>query len=144
MLAWLFRRVPHLRLVPGLPALFDAFLLAGTALFYRERFAALHQIERAVLSWPGITVKIHRFGGTEFNLGPREVGHLHGNGLLDIPFTKALRDEIVSAGEARPHHIFPRSAWISYSVRSKADLPGAISLLRRNYERWQKSDSGQV
>ena len=144
MLAWLFRHVPQLRLVPGLPALFDVFLLAGTALFCRERFAALHQIEQAVLSWPGVTVKIHRFGGTEFNLGPREIGHIHGNGLLDIPFTKALRDEIVSAGQARPHHIFPKSAWVSYSIRDANDIPGAISLLRRNYERWQKSDSGQV
>ena len=144
MLAWLFRHVPLLRLIPGLPPLFDTFLLAWTALFHPKCLAALHQIEQTVLAWPGVTVKIHRFGGTEFNLGRNEIGHLHGHGLLDIPFTNAIRDEVVSAGQAQPHHIFSRSAWVSYSIRSEADVPGAIRLLRRSYERRKKSDSGQV
>jgi len=125
MLAWLALRLPSLRAVPGLPALFDALLLGWTA------------------QWPGVTVGVHRFGGTEFTLtvgqSRREVGHLHGNGLLDIPFTKALRDEMVGAGRARPHHIFPRSGWVSFYIHSEADAPGAVALLRRNYERRQAS-----
>lgn len=104
---------------------------------------SLHQIEKAVLSWPGVTVKLHRFGGTEFNLGRREIGHLHGNGLLDIPFTKAIRDEVVASGQAQPHHIFPQSGWISYFIRAEDDIPGAIALLRRNYDRWQALDAEQ-
>jgi hypothetical protein len=140
VLAWLFRHVPFLRLAPGLPALFDTLLLAGTVLLHPERRTSLHAIETAILSWPGVTTKIHRFGGTEFNLGRREIGHLHGNGLLDIPFTRPLRDEAVGAGRALPHHIFPRSGWISFYIRGEEDVPNAISLLWRSYDRWQRLD----
>ncbi len=143
MLASLFRHFSFLRLVPGLPALFDALLTAHTILFHKERCMSLHEIEKAVLAWPGVTVKLHRFGGTEFNLGKREIGHLHSNGLLDIPFTKAIRDEVVSSGQAHPHHIFPLSGWISYYIRSEDDAQGAIALLRRNYDRWQAMDMEQ-
>lgn len=137
MLAWLFRHFPLLRLVPGLPPLFDALLLGGTALRHRDRLRAMHRIEAIILSWPGVTVKVHRFGGTEFTLGRREIGHLHGHGLLDIPFTRAIREEVVRAGLAQPHHIFPKSAWVSFWVRAEADVPNAVALLRRNYERRQ-------
>ncbi len=141
MLAWLFRHVPFLRLAPGLPALFDTLLLAGTVLLRPERRTSLHAIETAILSWPGVTTKIHRFGGAEFNLGRREIGHLHGNGLLDIPLTKAIRDEVLGSGAAQPHHIFPHSGWVSVYLRSEEDVPGAVTLLRRNYERWQAQDA---
>ncbi len=141
MLAWLFRRFPLLRLVPGLPPLFDALLMGVTALRRPERLRAMHRIERAVLSWPGVTTKVHRFGGTEFNLGRREIGHLHGHGLLDIPFTRTLRDEAVQSGWALPHHIFPQSAWVSIYLRSEQDVPNAVDLLRRNYERRRAQDA---
>ncbi len=99
-LAWLFHRFPHLRLVPGLPSLFDALLMGGTALLHRERLVAMHLVEPAILPWPGVTTRIHRFGGTEFTLnavsGHREIGHLHENGLLDIPFSRPLRDAAAS------------------------------------------------
>lgn len=137
MLAWLSRHLPFLRLVPGLPQIFDALLMGGTALRHPERLAAMHHLEMAVLSWPGVGTKVHRFGGTEFTLntaqGPREIGHLHGNGLLDIPFTKTIREEVVQAGRAQPHHVFPQSAWVSVSLRSQSDVPNAVGLLRRSY-----------
>lgn len=144
MLAWLFQHLPFLRLVPGLPALFDALLMGGAGLLYPERLRAMHQVEKVIVSWPGVTTKIHRFGGTEFNFGRREIGHLHGNGLLDIPFTRPLRDEAVQAGRARPHHIFPRSAWVSFPIGAGSDVPNAIALLRRNYERWQAQEFEQA
>jgi len=144
MLAWLFRRFPLLRLVPGLPPLFDALLLGATGLRHPERLRAMHQVETVILAWPGVTTKVHRFGGTEFNLGRREVGHLHGHGLLDIPFTRTLRDEAVRSGRALPHHIFPHSAWVSVYLRTEADVPDAIALLRRNYEWWRAQDAERL
>lgn len=144
MLAWLFRHFSFLRLIPGLPPLFDALLLAATGLLHPERLRAMHQVETAVLSWPGVMTKIHRFGGTEFSLGRREIGHLHGNGLLDIPFTRPLRDEALQTGHAQTHHIFPNSAWISSRIRTESDVPNAVALLRRNYERWQRQDTEQA
>lgn len=137
MLASLFRHFPHLRRVHGLPQLVDTALLAHTLLLRRERIAPREAVERALLSWPGVTTRIHRFGGVEFIVGGREIGHLHGNGLLDIPFTRALRDEAVASGLARPHHVFPQSAWVSFDLHSAGDVPTALLLLRRNYDRWQ-------
>jgi len=140
-LAWVYRRLPLLRRVPGLPTLFDVLLLAGTALLRRDRLAAMHRVETAVLSWPGVSPRMHRFGGTEFTLTSgagrerREIGHLHGNGLLDIPFSRPLRDAAVAAGRAQPHHIFPQSAWVSLFLRAGADAEDAIALLRLNYDR---------
>lgn len=135
MLAALFRHFPRLRLVYGLPQIVDTALLAHTLLLRPTRIPPREAVERALLSWPGVTTKIHRFGGVEFIAGGREVGHLHGNGLLDIPFTRALRDEAIASGLARPHHIFPLSAWVSFDLHTEGDVPNALLLLRRNYDR---------
>jgi hypothetical protein len=92
------------------------------------------QIRQAALQWPGVTAHPHRFGGTEFRLGTREIGHVHGDWLVDIPFPTKIRDEIVAAGEAEPHHVLPETGWISRFVREEADVERAVRLLRRSYE----------
>jgi len=94
---------------------------------------AAEQIRRAVLSWEGLEAHPHRFGGTEFRLGRREIGHLHGDHLVDIPFPTKVRDEIVAAGEAEPHHILPETGWVSFYLRKEGDVERAIGLLRRSY-----------
>jgi hypothetical protein len=92
------------------------------------------QITQAALSWPGVSTHTHRFGGVEYRLGRRELGHIHGDHLVDIPFPSRVRDEIVAAGQARPHHILPESGWVSFYVREPGDIQRAIDLLRRSYE----------
>ena len=97
--------------------------------------AAGERIRREVLSWPGVEEAPHRFGGVEFRLGRREIGHLHGDRLADLPFPVRVREELVREGRARPHHVLPASGWVSYPIRGEADLPGAIALFRLSYER---------
>ena len=92
-------------------------------------------IQKTVMSWPGVTEGPHRFGGIQFSLGERELGHLHGDRMADLPFTRAVRDELIAAGRARPHHVLPDSGWVSYRLSSEADVPGAIALFRLSYER---------
>jgi hypothetical protein len=92
------------------------------------------QIVEAVLTWPGVEAHPHRFGGTEFLLGTREIGHIHGDHLVDIPFPTRVRQEVVAAGQARPHHVLPESGWVSVYLRQPSDVDGAITLLRRSYE----------
>ena len=91
-------------------------------------------IREQVLGWPGVTEQPHRFGGIEFLLGGRELGHLHGDRLADIPFTRAIRDQLVAAGRARRHHVLPESGWVTYDIRSEADVGGAIALFRLSFE----------
>jgi hypothetical protein len=48
-------------------------------------------IRREVAAWPGVTVAPHRFGGVELRYGRKELGHLHGDHLADLPFPAPLR-----------------------------------------------------
>ncbi len=95
--------------------------------------ASKHILE-TLSAWEGLSISPHRFGGWEFRLGRREIGHIHGDSLLDIPFPKKIRDEIVSAGEAQPHHILPETGWVSFYLREPADVDRALGLLKRSYE----------
>ena len=92
------------------------------------------QIRTAVSAWEGIAAHPHRFGGTEYRLGDREIGHVHGDGLVDIPFPTKVRHELVATGQAVPHHVLPESGWVSFYLRDPVDVEKAIALLRRSYE----------
>jgi hypothetical protein len=98
-------------------------------------------IEREVASWPGVTVAPHRFGGIEFRVGRRELGHLHGSRLADLPFPVKIREQLVAAGQAQPHHIMPESGWVSFYIRNAADAAAAIELFRLNYDRPWRTES---
>ena len=91
-------------------------------------------ITQTLLSWEGVSTSPHRFGGVEYLLGTRELGHIHGDYLVDIPFPKKIREEIVSAKLAEPHHILPETGWISFYLREDGDIQKAIELLHRSYE----------
>jgi hypothetical protein len=95
---------------------------------------AREQIQKTVLEWPGVTAHPHRFGGTEYRIGKRELGHVHGDYLVDIPFPTRVRNEIVAAGRAEPHHILPDSGWVSFYIREAADVEEAIALLRLSFD----------
>jgi luciferase-like monooxygenase len=95
---------------------------------------AKKRICEVVGSWNGVTLAPHRFGGTQFRLGHREIGHIHGDRLVDIPFPKARRDELVRNGDAEPHHILPHSGWVSLFLRAESDVERAIQLLRASFE----------
>ena len=92
------------------------------------------QIYQTLTAWEEVAHAPHRYGGMEFRLGRREIGHVHGNSLVDIPFPLRVRDELVESGAAEPHHILPRSGWVSIYLRKPADVGRAIQLLRRSYE----------
>ena len=84
--------------------------------------------------WDGLQTQPHRFGGTEWLLGRREIGHIHGDALVDIPFPKRVRDEVVAAGDAERHHVLPESGWVSVWLRQPDDVARAVRLLRRSYD----------
>ncbi len=94
---------------------------------------AQETITRTVSGWEGVTVQPHRFGGVEYVIGKREIGHIHGDQLVDIPFPKKIRDEIVQAGEAQPHHILPETGWVSFYLHQPGDVEQALRLLERSY-----------
>ncbi|HET7010891.1 MAG TPA: luciferase family protein [Anaerolineales bacterium] len=102
------------------------------------------RIRNAALTWPGVEGHPHRFGGTEYRLGRREIGHVHGDELVDVPFPRRIREKLVAEGRALPHHVLPDSGWISFFIRSDADVSRAIELLRMSYDlaRTQREKKG--
>lgn len=131
------RHLRPLRFLPVLPHLFDSLLLAVTALRRPTVARSLDRIDWTLMTWPGVTKGPHRFGGTEYRLGGHELGHVHGNGVLDLPLTKPLREQLVADGRVQPHHIYPSSGWVSFYIQGEADVPNALALLRLTYERRQ-------
>jgi hypothetical protein len=95
---------------------------------------AREKIENALHDWAGIEALPHRYGGTEYRLGRREIGHVHGDYLVDIPFPKKVRDELVAAGRAEAHHILPQSGWVSFYIKQPGDVDRAIELLQYSFE----------
>jgi hypothetical protein len=105
---------------------------------------AAQKIREAVSNWPQVTTVPHRFGGTEYRLGRRELGHVHGDELVDIPFPTKVRDEIVAAGRAAPHHILPDSGWVSFYIREAGDVDRAIELFRLSFDVAMKQHRGKT
>ena len=89
-------------------------------------------VTRTVAAWSGVTISEGRFASTAFHLGRRELGHLHarpgGDGVADLPFPRSVRDELIAAGRARPHHALPDSGWVSAPLRDSAGIQNAIAL----------------
>jgi hypothetical protein len=81
----------------------------------------------------------HRFGGIEFKVGRRELGHIHGDRIADLPFPRRVRDQLIADGRARPHHVLPESGWITVSIRSVDEANHAVELFRMAYERAQNA-----
>lgn len=101
------------------------------------------QIQREVSSWPGVTVETHGRGMVFFHVGRREIGHLHGNQLADLPFPVRIREKLVAEGKADVHYLHPRTGWITYYIRDEGDIERIIELFRLNYHRpWLRRDPG--
>jgi len=95
----------------------------------------LEKISKEILSWPGVTTGSHRFGGTEFRIGKREMGHIHGDILADLPFPMQVRIQLIESGRASPHHVLPESGWVSKWIRSEEDVSEVVELFRMQYKR---------
>lgn len=97
-------------------------------------------------NWDGVEVAPEpRFGGPMFQLGRRQLGHLHDAGergaFADIPLPRALRDELIADGRARQHSAMPDSGWLTVPVRTAADLAGAVEVFRLAYDRARRKSS---
>jgi hypothetical protein len=128
--AFVIRKLRWLARVPLFPQVFDTMLLLATALFDWRALAVMESLERDACHLPGVELCVHRFGGVGFTSGRHEIAHLHGNGLFDAFVGVRARDSAVRNGVASPHHVFPRSGWVSFWMKTEADLPAALELMR--------------
>ena len=109
--------------------------MAGMATNTRlSRDAANAALTAEVGSWEGVTMHEHRFGGVEFRLDRRELGHLHGH-IADLPLPRRVRDELIAEGRARPHHVLPDSGWVTTPTSTTEEVASAIGLFELSYDR---------
>ena len=94
------------------------------------------KIEDEVSAWPNVSVHPHRFGGKEFRFGKAEIGHVHTNGTVDIPFPREIRNALLEEGQAEEHRYVPDSGWATYQARGSADVGHAVELMRISYLRY--------
>ena len=94
------------------------------------------RIGDAVASWEGVETGPGRFGSTRYLVGRRELGHLHGDTVLDLPLPPKLKQELLAKGSVEQHRFTkPTSGWVSFRISGPEDIDGAIELLRGQYER---------
>ncbi len=64
----------------------------------------------------------------------REVGHVHGDSVVDIPCRTAQCEEWIAAGRAERHRFAPNFG-VSVFLKNDEDVKDALNLLRESYER---------
>lgn len=87
-------------------------------------------VRRELLTHPDVTEAAHRFGGVVFHLGGRELGHLHGETVADLPLPPPLRDELLAGGRVSAHEIASDPGWVSRTVDGPEDVAEIVELFR--------------
>jgi hypothetical protein len=55
----------------------------------------IERIKKEILSWTYVTLEPHRFGGIEFRFNKREMEHIHGERVADLPDNLNLNSNAV-------------------------------------------------
>jgi RNA polymerase sigma-70 factor (ECF subfamily) len=85
------------------------------------------------LSWPGVHREKGQFGSVVLQVGRRELGHLHGDVVADVPLPPELRDQLLQGGPTLERRHDP--GWVTVSLDTEEGAQHALALLRGNYER---------
>jgi hypothetical protein len=94
------------------------------------------QITDEVTSWPGVEAGHGKRGEFAFKLGPRELGHLHGDRAAHFGFTPELGAELRAQGRIVDHPVFPgKPKYGARRIASDDDVRDVIALMRLNYDR---------
>lgn len=98
------------------------------------------RIATEIESLPGVETGPGRFGSLRFTLGRRELGHLHGDRIADLPLRHEDADAIIATGHAVPHRYTPEgSGWVTIELAGDDDVERVIELMRATYERAVRS-----
>jgi Family of unknown function (DUF5519) len=94
------------------------------------------RITTEVTSWPGVEAGPGRRGEFAFKVGPREIGHLHGDHAAHFFFPKDVWGELFEQGRITHHPVFPeRKGPGARRIETDDDARDVIALMRLNYER---------
>jgi hypothetical protein len=97
---------------------------------------ASERITEEVTSWSGVSAGPGRRGEFAFNVGRKEIGHLHGDRVAHFGFPKRVWTELFEAGRIGYHPVFPgKPGFGARAIEDDADVSDVIAMMRLNYER---------
>jgi MFS family permease len=118
------------------------------------RGTIVDRIKHEIMSWPNVTSQPQSFGGVDFRVGGKEMGHLHGENLVDLPlrpndflansYTENKLDRVLKQWDEKaqesvpPHDAYPESKWTNYWIKDEEDVPRVVALFRLQYDRLTK------
>lgn len=90
-----------------------------------------------VSSWPGVSVDDGELGELSFQVGGREIGHLHGDRAAHFSFPRRTWAVLHDAGRITHHPVFPDATQgpAARIIRDDHDVEDVIELFRMNYDR---------
>jgi Family of unknown function (DUF5519) len=64
------------------------------------------------------------------------MGHIHGEHVADLPFPMKTRNDLVNSGRVSPHHVLPKSGWVSYWINQEQEheVSAVVELFKMRYE----------
>ncbi|GAB5520904.1 MAG: hypothetical protein RhofKO_31550 [Rhodothermales bacterium] len=99
----------------------------------RPKLPQFQPLLNRVDAWDGIETTPHQYFALGFEWRGAEIGHLHANGMLDMPLPKKLHDLLLDQGDVVIHPYRPDSGWATYHVNGSDDFDHAAKLLRLAY-----------
>jgi hypothetical protein len=96
------------------------------------------KIKQELLSWKGVTIHEHNFVTILFYVEGVEMGHLHGDSIADLKLPAKVSERLVKDGYVSPHHVIPKSGWVSHEIRDNKDVEKVIELFCLQYNRLSK------
>jgi Family of unknown function (DUF5519) len=98
--------------------------------------SASRWITDEVASWPGVSAGHGRRGEFAFKIGPREIGHLHGDHAAHLSFPKHVWQRLYEEGRVDYHPVFPgKPGHASRRIENEDDVRDVIVMIRMNYDR---------
>lgn len=135
LFSFVVRYLGFLKFIPLFPHVFDSLLKLWIFVSKSYLLDWMDEIEAEVLSWEGTNTSMHKYGGLQFNCNNKEIGHLHSNGLLDILYSREIKQQLLDKGRVQPHHVFEKSGWISFYIVNHQDKTYAKELLQIAYKK---------
>jgi hypothetical protein len=94
------------------------------------------QITDEVTSWPGVDAGPGERGEFSFQVGGREIGHLHGDWAAHFFFPRDVGAELREQGRIGPHPVNPHSTKLgARRIETDDDVRDVIRMMRLNYDR---------
>jgi hypothetical protein len=64
---------------------------------------------------------------------------LHGEHVAYLPFPIKTRNDLVNSGRVSPHHVLPKSGWVSYWInqdkeQQEHEVSAVVELFKMRYE----------